>query len=29
MNEQVIRDQVNKFIADGVWPNAPPKKSSS
>ncbi|KAI7944352.1 hypothetical protein MJO28_011880 [Puccinia striiformis f. sp. tritici] len=27
MTEEVIRDQVDKFIADGVWPNAPPKKS--
>lgn len=27
MNEEVIRDQVDKFKADGVWPNAPPKKS--
>ncbi|OAV97375.1 hypothetical protein PTTG_00115 [Puccinia triticina 1-1 BBBD Race 1] len=28
MTEEVIRDQVQKFILDGVWPNAPPKKSS-
>ncbi|KNZ46405.1 hypothetical protein VP01_72g9 [Puccinia sorghi] len=27
MTEEVIRDQVRKFIADGIWPNAPPKKS--
>jgi len=27
MTEEVIRDQVQKFIADGIWPNAPPKKS--
>jgi hypothetical protein len=29
MTEEAIRDQIQKFIQDGVWPNAPPKKSSS
>ncbi|OAV86191.1 hypothetical protein PTTG_30034 [Puccinia triticina 1-1 BBBD Race 1] len=28
MTEEVIREQVQKFILDGVWPNAPPKKFS-
>ena len=28
MTEEVIQEQVHKFILDGVWPNAPPKKSS-